>query len=150
MFLLASLALAADDQPWMERAFVIAASEKDYATALAKAASLADSTGIRLDLRGVGYDPATKASFGGLTLAPEGCRDNGFEYPCYVPRGRWDGGTYLSVEHTSSIEGFTQGLYVVIAASGTREEVTEPLAVVKKAVPDAYVKSARVYIGCMH
>jgi hypothetical protein len=136
--------------PWSDRTFVIVASEKTFPAAIAKAGVIAEASGVRFDLRGVGYDPAQSAQNGGLTLSARECEEYGWEYPCYVPRGRWDSGEFLSVEYSSAIQGFTPGFYVVIAGSGDRTEMNAVLAKVKKAVPDAYMKTAGVYLGCMH
>lgn len=149
--LLLSLAFAQDEpDPWVEKSFLIVASEKTFPAALTKAGRIAEASGLRFDLRGVGFDPSQKELFGGLTLDRQTCEDQQWGYPCYVPRGRWDGGTYLSIEYSSAVQGFTKDLYVVIAASGTKEELAPVLSKVRKVVPDAYVKSAPVYMGCMH
>lgn len=149
-----TLALAQDGSMgpdvWVDKSFLIVASEKTFADALGKAGRIAEQTGIRFDLRGVGFDPAHAKLLGGLTLEKAVCEDQAWEYPCYVPRGRWDAGSYLSVEYSDAVEGFTKGLYVVIAASGEKKDLEPVLQKVKTAVPDAYIKSARVYVGCMH
>ena len=150
LLLASTLALAQAPDPWVERSFLIAASEKDFAAAVAKGAQLAEATGILFDLRGVGYDRSQRDHNGGLTLARAACEDNGWDYPCYVPRGRWDSGAYITVEYSSAFEGFTPGLYVVIAASGDAATAKASLPAVRAAVPDAYVKTSKVYMGCMH
>jgi len=150
--LLAVVAFAqdADLDPWVPRTFVIVASEKTFDAAMSKAGRVAVKSGVRLDFRGVGYDPAQAAENGGLTLSPPECEANGWDYPCYVPRGRWDTGEYLSIEFSSAVSGFTPGLYVVVAGTGGRAEMEAVLAKVKPAVPDAYMKTADVYMGCMN
>lgn len=148
--LLASVALAQDGPEWDKKSFLVAASEKEYAAAMDKAIKLSLASKIRIDTRGVGFDPAHLDAHGGLSLSPESCEGQGWGYPCYVARGRWDTGTYISVEHTSAIEGFTPGLYVVIVATGEAKDLKSVLTTVKATVPDAYLKSAPVYMGCMH
>ena len=150
LFFTLALAQEAEPEPWIERSFLIVASEKTFADALAKAGPIAVGTGIRFDLRGVGFDPSQIEMFGGLTMDRATCEDQQWDYPCYMPRGRWDEGTYLSIEHSSAVQGFTPGLYVVIAASGDGATLKPLLEKVKKTVPDAYIKKAPVYVGCMH
>ncbi len=130
--------------------FVIAASETSYSQAVLKAATLSEQSGILFNTGGVNFDPAHKDNNGGLTYSKQECEGNGWEYPCYVSRGRWDEGSYITIEHSSAIQGFTPNLYVVIAASGAKETVKPTLKTVQQFVPDAYLKTSSVYVGCMH
>ena len=134
---------------YREVAFVIAASEKSYSQAVLKAATLAEQSGIIFQTNGTNFDPKHKSENGGLTYPAHICEDYHWDYPCYVSRGRWDDGSYITVEYSSAIQGFTPGLYVVIAASGNKEELGPTLNTVKHFVPDAYMKTSPVYIGCM-
>lgn len=135
---------------YAEVSFVIAASEKSYAQALLKAATLSEQSKIMFRSNGINFDPSHLDKDGGLTYAQSECEGNGWDYPCYESRGRWDEGTYITIEYSSAIQGFTPGLYVVIAASGTKDALKPTLQTVKKFVPDAYMKTSSVYIGCMH
>ncbi len=135
---------------YAEVSFVIAASEKSYAQALLKAATLSEQSNIVFRSNGVHFDPKHKTDNGGLTYTQSECEGNGWDYPCYVSRGRWDDGSYITVEYSSAIQSFTPGLYVVIAASGTKDALKPTLQTVKQFVPDAYMKTSSVYIGCMH
>ena len=145
-----SFATAEDSELFQSRTFVIAASEKSFSQAIQKAVTLSEKTGLRFDMRGVGFEPKHRNDHGGLTFTKTECEENGWDYPCYLPRGRWDSGEYISIEHTSAIQGFTPGLYVVIASTGTTAEVAPTLEKVKKVIPDAYTKTSQVYVGCMH
>lgn len=73
-------------------------------------------------------------------------------FPCYVARGRFDPGVYVSVERSDAYESFRPGLFVVIAASGEpgSAEVASSLTKARAAHPDAYVKQEKVDHGCMH
>ena len=136
--------------PYQDVSFVIAASETSYSQAVLKAATLSEQSGILFNTGGVNFDPTHKETNGGLTYSKSVCENNGWEYPCYVSRGRWDEGAYITIEYSSAIQGFTPGLYVVIAASGDRKEVESSFTTVKKLIPDAYMKTSSVYVGCMH
>ncbi len=81
-------------------------------------------------------------------MSQKDCMADEVDYPCYVPRGRYDDGIYISIEYSNSYENFKDGYYIVIAASG--DDVKEYLKPVKEVVKDAYVKSSKVYIGCLH
>lgn len=141
------------DEGWIESTYVIAGSTRDFASALATAATVAEGTGYPLDLHGVRYDPAHKRSSGGLTYAPSVCEDLG-GYPCYVARGRHGTGPEgpaVSIEWSGAIQGFTPDLYVVVVAeSSTPDQIAEPLRRAKAVIADAYAKTAPVYQGCMH
>lgn len=137
-------------EPYTTVSFVIAASEPSYAQAVMKAATLAEKSGLIYSSNGLNFDPKHKNDNGGLTYSKQSCDDNGWDYPCYVSRGRWDDGVYITVEYSSAIQGFTPGLYVVIAASGSKENIAPTLQTVKQSIPDAYMKTSSVYVGCMN
>ncbi len=129
--------------PMVTKPFLIVKSTKSYSEAKYFAQRLALKSGIKIDLRGV-Y-PHVKI---GLSEPKEVCVENGFEAPCYVPRGRYDDGTYISIEYSSAYNGFAKGYYIVMVASG--EISNKVVSHIKQYVPDAYVKKSTVYMGCMH
>ncbi len=136
-----------EPEPFVEKEFVIVKSTASYKEAAKAAASAAAKLGVRLDLRGLSPHERT-----GLTSSEEECSRNDFPYPCYVPRGRYDDGTYASVEWSSDYGGFSKGLYVVMVSSEVTgsSETGRMLEVAHRAYPDAYSKRARVYVGCLH
>lgn len=146
------IVLAAEGQgepaPYVTKGFVIVRSTQSYAEALRGLGEMAVSTGIRVDLRGVGYQRGQSPQSGDLTFAPSTCKELGWGYPCYVARGRFDDGIYLSLEYSDAFEGFAEGHYIVVAASGSKAR--RVLKTLRKHVPDAYFKRTRVYVGCMH
>jgi hypothetical protein len=135
------------DPDVVRKSFVIIKATPNYDEARALAAAAAERLAIRLDLRDLAPDAAA-----GLTFSRESCENEFGEYPCYVPRGRWDDGVYLSVEHSSSYEGFEEGLYIVVLASGSPRDRAIGAAVrrAKGQYPDVSVKTAPVYLGCIH
>lgn len=136
-----------EDPDVVRKSFVILKATHDYAEARALAGAAAERLAIRLDLRDLAPDRDV-----GLTFPEEACKNEFGEYPCYVPRGRWDDGVYLSVEHSSSYEGFAEGLYLVMLASGAPRDRAIGAAVrrAKDLYPDVAVKTAPVYLGCIH
>jgi hypothetical protein len=135
-----------DPEPWGETSFVIVKSTARYRAAADFARAASRELGVKLDLRGLHPDPTL-----GLTFPREQCEDDG-EFPCYWPRGRFDDGVYLSVEHSSAYVGFRQDRYIVVLANGSRFH-RPLLAALKKArarYPDAYLKTTSVYLGCVH
>jgi hypothetical protein len=137
-----------EPDPWIRVGFLIVRSTSDYAEARRVAERASSQLELPLDLRGLVYEPPH-----GLTWPREQCeKDPLYPYPCYVARGRFDPGVYLSVERSDAYATFTRGLFIVIAASGEpgSPELTSALARVREAYPDAYVKQERVYHGCMH
>lgn len=131
----------------VRKSFVVIKATHDYAEARALAAAAAEKLAIRLDLRDLAPDQEV-----GLTFPEDACKNEFGAFPCYVPRGRWDDGVYLSIEHSSSYEGFEEGLYMVVLASGAPRDRTIGAAVrrAKSAYPEVVVKTAPVYLGCIH
>ena len=136
-----------EDPDVVRKSFVIIKATHDYAEARALAAAAAEKLAIRLDLRDLAPDREV-----GLTFPEDACKNEFGEYPWYVPRGRWDDGVYLSIEHSSSYEGFDEGLYMVVLASGAPRDRAIGAAVrrAKSAYPEVVVKTAPVYLGCIH
>ena len=152
LLLLPSVGLAEAEDPELDPmipvGFLIIRSTPNYAEALRVAERAASQVDIPLDLRGLVYDPAH-----GLTWPAEVCeKDPLYPFPCYVARGRFDPGVYLSVERSDAYATFTAGFFIVIAASGEpgSSELESALARVQPAYPDAYIKREKVYHGCMH
>ena len=128
---------------YIDNQFLITKSTKSYKEAKKFAQELAQKTGIKLDLRDLHYHKDERLSF-----PKKICEEESYEYPCYYPRGRGNDGVYISIEHSDNYEGFTKGYYIVLAASG--DESKKMLKRVKSVVKDAYVKTSKVYMGCLH
>lgn len=133
-----------EPDPYVEKAFLLVAATPDWDIARSTASQAAQ--GLALEIK-VEVEPLPD---GGLTFTKETCESSEFEYPCYVPRGRFDDGEYVSVEYSTQYKGFTPGLYIVVIASGEMEKVQQQLAAAKEMYPDAYIKKAPVYMGCLH
>lgn len=136
----------ADREPFVDKEFVIVKFTPSFKEATESAANAAAKLGMRLDLRGLSPDLRT-----GLTFSREECTRSESRYPCYVPRGRGDDGTYASVEWSSDYDLFAKGMYVVMIASnaaGSRE-TRRVLEAARRVYPDAYTKRAKVYVGRM-
>jgi len=145
LMLITSTQLISKDEVFSETAkkqFLIGKSTTSYDEAKSFASKMAKRLKIKLDLRGLKFD---KNSF--LTFSKEEC-DDFSEYPCYLGRGRYDDGEYISIEHTSAYAEMRDGYYIVVLATG--DNVSKSLAKVKKEIPDAYIKTAEIYMGCMH
>ena len=103
-----------EPDPWIPIAFVILRSTPDYAEARRVAERAASRLGIPLNLRGLIHDPAH-----GLAWRKEECDQDGLSpFPCYLARGRFDPGVYMSVERSDAYASFRPGYFIVIAASG--------------------------------
>lgn len=132
--------------PFIEVSFVLVRSTSSYADALRFAKRASTDLGIPLDLRGLIHDPRH-----GLTWPRDECeKDPLYPFPCYVARGRWDPGRYLSIERSDAYGSLKPGLFIVVAASGDPSEMKSVAAEIRAHVPDAYVKTEEVYFGCMH
>jgi hypothetical protein len=134
-----------EELPYAKKSFVIIQSTKNYTAAKATASKASKTLKLKLDLRNL--KPHKTA---GLTNGKKECEDNGWEYPCYESRGRYDDGEYVSIEWSNAFKNFTKGYYIVIVYSGNKKEANTYLKKVKNVFVDAYAKEDEVYMGCMH
>lgn len=129
------------------KSFVIVKSTASYADARGVAFAAAEQLALRLDLR----DLTPEATLG-LTFSEDACQNEFGSFPCYVPRGRFDDGVYISIEHSSSYEGMGDGEYLVVLASGTPYDrlVRAALRRAKSAFPATVIRTIPVFLGCIH
>lgn len=139
---------AAEIQEWLaeqtvEVSFLVTGSFANYGSAFAFVDRVHRRTGIDVNLRGfIPHD-------NGLSWSREVCEEwAGF--PCYLPRGRFDAGTYLSIEKSDSFKGMKPGFFVVMAASGNRTDVEPVKRDLARAGVRGYVRTVPVYMGCIH
>ena len=135
---------AQNEEAFVKKSFVIIQSTKNYTTAKLTAEKAAQQLKQKLDLRGL--KPGKKT---GLTFSKADCENEG-GYPCYIARGRYDDGDYVSIEWSDEFDKFAKGYYVVIVYSGNKEAAVKTLEKTKLIFKDAYYKQAKVYVGCMH
>ena len=136
---------AGEDRSYVSKGYCIILSTKSYAEAKSIAEEASRKTGIKIDLRGLAPNKES-----GLTMSRAACDSNGFEYPGYVSRGRWDDGEFLSIEYSDAFTGFAKGYYIVVASSGNKKNNYATLKKVKLFYKTAYIKQSEVYVGCMH
>ncbi len=138
---------AQEEIEFTKKGFIIVSSSKDYNATIDLAVTVSEKLNYNLDLRGLEYNSSL-----GLSFAMQVCEDNGFEYPLYVSRGRFDDGNYVSVEYTDAYQGFTLGYYIIIVSSYEKgnEELTKSLNFVKTIYKSAYIKYSDIFMGCMH
>ncbi len=131
-----------EDEFYVDKSFVITHSSKNYASAEKAAKNAREKLGWDLALRDCAID-----SLKGF-ICNDSC-DCG-EVHGYMPRGRYDDGNYVSVEHSDYYQGFAKGYYIVVVASGERKDLNITLTKILPTFKDAYIKNAKVYMGCMH
>ena len=139
---------------YSEKDFLIIQSTKDYKAALKVAQQAKKSLGMKLDLRELIPDKDTRS---GLTLPADTCLKYSREYgeqdsTCYLARGQWDDGIYISIEYTNAYDNFTKGYYIVMVGSGLKKDqsLIQTLKKVKTKYSDAYIKTSKVYMCCMY
>ena len=145
LLIMVSTQLISDDEVLSEtvkKELLIGKSTTSYEEAKSFAKKMAKNLKIKLDFRGLKFD---SKSF--LTFSKEECQDFS-DYPCYLGRGRYDDGEYISIEHTSVYPEMSAGYYIVVFATG--DNISTTLTKVKKKIPDAYIKTVEIYMGCMH
>jgi hypothetical protein len=72
------------------------ASTPDYREAVRLGAQAAQQFDWKVDLRGLSEDRAI-----GRTWTRAECAENSWDFPCYVPRGRFDDGVWVSIEYSA-------------------------------------------------
>lgn len=135
------------EAPYIKKEFLILHSGKDYATALKKAKDASKRLKIELDLRNLVPNKEV-----GLSHSQKSCEEDFGFFPCYIARGRYDDGAYISIEYSDAFIEFEKGYYIVVASSfpGGDTKSKAQLAKAKKIYKDAYLKASKVYTGCIH
>lgn len=139
-----------ENQQEEERKIIILASSKDYHQLVETAKTVSTKLGIPYSARGMIFDASR-----GLIL-PDNHEDEAFAGSYYLRRYNADCGSgieeCLSIEKSDEYKGFTPGLYVLVAGIYEANDplLAQKLANAQKAVPDAYAKSTKIYLGCMH
>ena len=138
------------DDATVPKAFVVLATADSYAHALRSARRASQELGLRIDLRGLRFHKAGNT----LTFGRATCdNDAAFgSYPCYLPRGRWDDGAYLSIELADHYSASARARFVIVAASG---DASDPVlkAMLRKAratFPAVRLEAMPIYMGCIH
>lgn len=134
-------------QDYIKKDFLILYSGKDYTKALQVAKQVSTKLNLKLDLRGLKPHKET-----GLSDTRTSCEENFGFYPCYLTRGYYPDGAYLSIEHSDAFTEFRKGYFIVVAAAFEKgNSALKPLLQKAKShFPDAYLKSSAVYTGCIH
>lgn len=138
---------AQEDVPLIRKSFIVITATRSYSEALKNAKSAVAKLGYPLDLRGLHPNKQI-----GLTLTRADADSNGWEYPVNYPRGRYDDGKYISIEYSSGYDGWKPNRYLVMVWSGNAldPERKKILNDVKKIFTSVELRSANIYIGCMH
>jgi hypothetical protein len=138
------------DDATVTKAFVVLATAESYADALLSARRASRELGLRIDLRGLRFHKAGNTlTFGRAT------RDNDAafgSYPCYLPRGRWDDGAYLSIELADHYAASAKARFAIVAASGdaTDPELKAMLGKARPTFPTVRLEAMPIYMGCIH
>ena len=134
---------------YAEKDFLIIQSTKDYKRALQTAKKASIELQIKLELRELIPD---KDTIIGLTLPSDICLKYISDSTCYIARGRWDDGIYISIEYSNAYLSFEKGFYIVMIGSGLKKDpnLIHSLKKVKTKYSDAFIKSSKVFMCCMH
>jgi hypothetical protein len=134
-----------EERPYVKKSFVIILSSKSFAEAKRIAFEAAEKLNLKLDLRKLKPDKES-----GLTFSRKECESNGWDYPCYVSRGRYDDGEFITIDYSDAFTGFAKGYYIVTTAGGDAVFIKSVLNKVKKVYKTASIKQTEIFIGCMH
>ncbi len=124
--------------------FLVVGTYGTYAVASRAMSALAKKVGM-----GAPSQPVELVD-GEMSYTRSACEENGWDYPCYVARGRYDDGAYLSVEPSSAYGGMEPGYFVIVAASGNAELVREQERTMRKHGVSSFRQSEAIWLGCMH
>jgi len=128
--------------PFLDKSFLIISSSTNFETA--EKVALEAEKKLKLDYPTSPFYPDDSLGF----KTDKRC-ECGVVHD-YFPRGSHDEGDYVSIEFSSGYEGFSEGYYIVIVSSGRKEVVEKKLQKTKKHFPQAYIKTAEIYVGCRH
>ena len=133
----------------VKKEFIIVYSTTKYKEALNKCNEVNKKLNYNINFRGLEYNKEIGLSYSKEILED---KENGGEeeiFPWYFPRGRNDDGEYISIEYSNGYKEFKKGYYIIIIASGDEGTLSAKLEKVKKYYKDAYIKRAKIYMGCM-
>lgn len=134
---------------YVDTDFIIVFSSKSYNAAYDKAVKVSKKINYKIDLRNLECNKDIGLSYTRDFLENEEFGGNIGTYPWYDPRGRFDDGSYISIEYSNKYEGFSKGYYIVVASSGTKGTLKYELKKIKEKIPDAYIKTSKIYMGPM-
>lgn len=130
---------------------LILGSFKDYKDALNSAQKNGQLTGLPYSSRGMVFDTAR-----GL-IWPDNYEDEiyagSYSGRRYTDECGGDVHACLTIEKSDFYAGMQPGYYIVVAGiydEGDKSGANSQLQKLKKIVPDAYLKSTKIYMGCMH
>src|SRR6187402_739190 len=89
---------------YTDKWFLIISSTKSLDKAYTTAKTASEKTNLIFKDSKLKVDTS---GFANVTFPVDSCELFGFEYPCYVPRGRGDDGSYLTIESSNGFQGFT-------------------------------------------
>jgi hypothetical protein len=131
----------------VEKDFVVLPAVESYSAARKLASNAVVHLGLKLDLRDAKSDGR-----GGLTFSRATCAANDWDYPCFVARGRYDDGAYVSIDEVRRFSAFSGPGYLVILASGRRGDrvAREVLEKAHGFFPKAAITTDKVSHRCIH
>jgi len=137
------------DAPFFRLGILVVGSYRSYDAALRAAEKFSVASGYSYGSRGMVYDKER-----GL-IWPDDSKDEVWAGQ-YAPR-RYDNecnilkpNPCVTVERSEGYEGFTPGLYIVVAGVLDRDDKEKRLANARRSVPSAYIKQTTLYLGCVH
>lgn len=141
--ILASHAFSQNENSFTKKTFIVLEESVNYSKALRRSQRWANYLQIPLDLRSL-----TPDSERGLT-SNQLC-DCG-ENHGYIPRGRFDDGIYISIEHSSGYsEAGSRNRYFIVAYIGDESSGAEQYDQIKAKCKKAQIRTFKIYQGCMH
>jgi hypothetical protein len=131
----------------VKKDFVTLAPISSYAAARDTARRAAKRLDIRLAL-----GESRPHGKGKLTFSKAMCDANEWGYPCYVARGRYDDGVYVSIDVASAFPGVPGPGYIVVLASGPKDDpaIRALFEKARSSFPEASIQTNDVYMGCIH
>lgn len=132
---------------YVDTDFIIVFTSKNYSETYKKALNIAEKMNYPIDLRNLEFNKEIGLSYSKDFLENKNLGGMVGTYPWYDTRGRFDNGSYISIEYTNKYKGFSKGYYIVVASSGVKGSLINELKRIKKKYPDSYIKTSKIYIG---
>ena len=130
-----------DEMFWSDKYILILKSTKDYNEAVNFATKASEKLGLEFDNEDRKYSEEKGIYFS--EVISEGISEGDYYQRRYS-------GEYISLENSKDYKGFAAGYIIVVAGIyNDKESASKTLKKIKEFHSDAYVKKAKMWMGCI-
>lgn len=111
-FFISEKLFSEDFNYYIDTDFTIVFSSKKYNETLEKVLGISKKLNYPINFRNLEFNKDVGLSYTKASLEDENSGGIMETYPWYNTRGRFNDGSYISIEYTDKYEGFSKGYYV--------------------------------------